>query len=412
MARPIHKLSARKAASESKPGLYSDGGGLYLQVSKSGSKSWIYRFMMNRKVRDMGLGSLRDFSLSEVRDKARECRQLVHDGIDPIEQRKSARSARMAENRKSQSFEDCANDYLKTHSSAWKNPKHRQQWENTLSTYVYPIIGKLSVKDINTHLVKKVLDPIWTTKTETATRVRGRIERILDWATVQELRQGENPARWKGHLDHLLPAPTKLKRVQHHKALPYQDMYDLMLELTTADGTSALGLRFLILTAARSGEVRLATWNEIDLEKKTWTIPAERMKAGKEHIVPLCSQAIDILKTMEKYRESDLIFSGTKKDRPLSDMAFTQLLRRLDKTDITAHGFRSSFRDWAGETTAFPREVIEAALAHQLKDKTEAAYFRSNLLEKRRKLMDAWDKHCRTISGKAMNIIKFDTAKL
>lgn len=406
MARPIHKLSARRVTTESKPGLYSDGGGLYLQVSKSGARSWIYRFMMNRKVRDMGLGSVLDFSLAEVRDKARDCRQLVRDGIDPIEQRNATRSARMAENRKSQSFEDCAEDYLKAHSSAWKNPKHRQQWENTLSTYVHPIIGKLSVKDIDTHLVKKVLDPIWKTKTETATRVRGRIERILDWATVQELRHGENPARWKGHLDHLLPAPTKLKRVQHHKALPYQDMYNLMEELEAADGTSALGLRFLILTAARSGEVRLTTWNEIDFEKKTWTIPAERMKAGKEHIVPLCSQAVDILRTMEKYRESDLVFPGNKKGRPLSDMAFTQLLRRMDRTDITAHGFRSSFRDWAGETTAFPREVIEAALAHQLKDKTEAAYFRSNLLDKRRKLMDAWAKHCNTASGSDAKVTK------
>lgn len=344
----------------------------------------------------MGLGSLRAFSLSEAREKARYCRQMVHDGIDPIEQRNATRSARMAESKRSQSFEDCAEDYLRAHSSAWKNPKHRQQWENTLSTYAYPILGKLAVKDIDTHLVKKVLDPIWTNKTETATRVRGRIERILDWATVQELRQGENPARWKGHLDHLLPAPTKLKRVQHHKALPYQDMYELMQELISTNSTSARGLRFLILTAARSGEVRLATWNEVDLVRKTWTIPAERMKAGKEHIVPLSDQAIDILKTMEQHRESDLVFPGNKKGRPLSDMAFTQLLRRMDRIDITAHGFRSSFRDWAGETTAFPREVIEAALAHQLKDKTEAAYFRSNLLDKRRKLMDAWAKHCQT----------------
>ena len=404
MSRPIHKLSARRVSTETKPGLYSDGGGLYLQVSKSGAKSWIYRFMMNRKVRDMGLGSLRDFTLAEVRDKARECRQLVHEGIDPIEQRKSVRSARMAESRKSQSFEDCAKDYLKAHSSAWKNPKHRQQWENTLSTYAYPVIGKLSVKDIDTHLVKKVLDPIWTTKTETATRVRGRIERILDWATVQELRHGDNPARWKGHLDHLLPAPGKLKRVQHHKALPYQDMHDLTQELTSAEGISALGLRFLILTAARSGEVRLATWEEIDLINKTWTIPAERMKAGKEHVVPLCSQAVDILETMGRFREGDLVFSGNKKDRPLSDMAFTQLLRRMGRTDITAHGFRSSFRDWAGETTAFPREVIEAALAHQLKDKTEAAYFRSNLLDKRRKLMNAWERHCYTKPTPATNV--------
>lgn len=293
-----------------------------------------------------------------------------------------------------------------------ENPKRRQQWKNTLSTYAYPVLGKLAVKDIDTHLVKKVLYPIWTNKTETATRVRGRIERILDWATVQELRQGENPARWKGHLDHLLPAPTKLKRVQHHKALPYQDMYELMRELASTNSTSALGLRFLILTAARSGEVRLAMWNEINLVKKTWAIPAERMKAGKEHIVPLCNQAIDILKTMEKYRESDLVFPGNTKGRPLSDMAFTQLLHRMGRTDITAHGFRSSFRDWAGKTTAFPREVIETALAHQLKDKTEAAYFRSNLLDKRRKLMDAWARYCHTAIENSACITKIGEARL
>ncbi|WP_420430401.1 tyrosine-type recombinase/integrase [Kordiimonas sp.] len=394
MSRAIHKLSARRVATESTKGLYGDGGGLYLQVGPTGSKSWIFRFMMNRKSRDMGLGSVNDFSLAEAREAARDCRRLVRDGIDPIDARHSQRRERMAEAARQQTFKECAMDYIRTHSSSWKNAKHCQQWENTLNTYAYPVLGKLAVRDIDTHLVKQVLDPIWQIKTETATRVRNRIERVLDWATVQQLRQGENPARWKGHLENLLPAPTKLKNVQHHKALPYAETATFLKELDAVDGVSAQGLRFLILTAARSGEVRNAVWDDIDMEKKTWTIPAEKMKAGKEHIVPLSDAALDVLKRMQKFREGDLVFPGSRERRPLSDMAFTQLLRRMKKDGVTAHGFRSSFRDWAGETTAFAREVIEAALAHQLKDKTEAAYFRSNLLDKRRTLMDDWANYC------------------
>ena len=394
MSRAIHKLSARRVVTESKKGLHSDGGGLYLQVGPTGSKSWIFRFMMNRKSRDMGLGSVNDFTLAEAREAARDCRRLVRDGIDPIDARHSQRRERMAEAARQQTFKECATDYIRTHSSSWKNAKHCQQWENTLTTYAYPVLGKLAVRDIDTHLVKQVLDPIWQTKTETATRVRNRIERVLDWSTVQQLRQGDNPARWKGHLENLLPAPTKLKNVQHHKALPYAETAAFLKELDAVDGVSAQGLRFLVLTAARSGEVRHAVWDEIDMEKKIWTVPAEKMKAGKEHIVPLSEAALLVLKRMQKFRESDLIFPGSRERRPLSDMAFTQLLRRMKKDGVTAHGFRSSFRDWAGETTAFAREVIEAALAHQLKDKTEAAYFRSNLLEKRRKLMDAWAYFC------------------
>lgn len=394
MSRAIHKLSARRVTTETNKGLHGDGGGLYLQVGPTGSKSWIFRFMMNRKSRDMGLGSVNDFTLTEAREAARDCRRLLRDGIDPIDARHSQRRERMADAARQQTFKECAADYIRTHSSSWKNAKHCQQWENTLTTYAYPVLGKLAVRDIDTHLIKQVLDPIWQTKTETATRVRNRIERVLDWATVQQLRQGENPARWKGHLENLLPAPTKLKNVQHHKALPYAEMATFLKELDAVDGVSAKGLRFLILTAARSGEVRNAVWDEIDMEKKIWTIPAEKMKAGKEHTVPLSEATLDILKQMQASREGDLVFPGSRERRPLSDMAFTQLLRRMKKDGVTAHGFRSSFRDWAGETTAFAREVIEAALAHQLKDKTEAAYFRSNLLDKRRTLMDTWAEYC------------------
>lgn len=394
MSRPIHKLSARGVATASKPGLYSDGGGLYLQVSKSGSKSWIYRFMMNRKVRDMGLGSIHDFSLAEARENARNCRRLVYEGTDPIEARREKRRTRIADRKSSKKFEDCAREYLRAHSPAWKNKKHIQQWENTLSKYAYPNLGKLSVETIATENVMDVLLPIWTTKTETATRLRGRIERILDWAAVQKLRTGENPARWRGHLDNLLPAPKRLNTVRHFSAMPYASLPSIFEQLRTQDSVSAIALEFLILTAARSGEVRLATWDEIDLPNKTWTIPAVRMKAGKEHIVPLGPAIIDIVEKTKAFNGGRYVFPGLREDRPMSDMTLTKCLRRMGHDKITVHGFRSSFRDWAGETTTFGRDVIEAALAHQLKDKTEAAYFRSNLLDKRRLLMNEWAQFC------------------
>lgn len=394
MARPIHKLSARGVATSTKTGLYSDGGGLYLQVSRSGSKSWIYRFMMNRKVRDMGLGSVLDFTLAEAREKARDCRRLVHEGIDPIEERNERRHNNVARQNSSRTFKDCAEEYLRVHSPAWKNKKHIQQWENTLTTYAYPRLGKLPVQKITTEHVTAALLPIWTVKTETATRLRGRIERILDWATVQSLLEGANPARWKGHLDNVLPAPNKLKKVKHFSALPYADLPDFLRKLQTQQSVSAAALTFLILTASRSGEVRLAIWSEIDLAKRVWTIPADRMKAGREHTIPLCNEAIQIIERMQPLHQSPYVFSGISPGRPMSDMTLTKCLRRMEYPDITVHGFRSSFRDWAGETTNFGRDVIEAALAHQLKDKTEAAYYRSNLLDKRRLLMRAWEQFC------------------
>ncbi|MGH8040594.1 MAG: tyrosine-type recombinase/integrase, partial [Rudaea sp.] len=276
------------------------------------------------------------------------------------------------------------------HKSGWKNEKHAAQWTSTLDTYAYPVIGKLPVAAIDTVLVMKVLEPIWTTKTETATRVRGRMESVLDWATVRGYRDGENPARWKGHLDHLLPKRSKVKKVQHHPALVYAKAPAFLSELRAQEGTAARALEFLILTACRTNEVIGARWNEFDLAEKTWTVPAERMKAGKEHRVPLSAQALKIIKDLRKQVQGEFVFPGLHEGNPLSNMAMLELLKRMERNALTVHGFRSTFRDWVGETTNYPREVAEAALAHTIKDKAEAAYARGDLFAKRRRMFDDW----------------------
>jgi integrase len=386
---------------KTKPGYYGDGAGLWLQVSKTGSKSWIFRFTLNTKQREMGLGAVHTVTLPEARAKAKECRLLLLDGKDPLDTRKAAQMSGALDLAKMMTFDQCAKAYITAHRSGWKNAKHISQWENTLATYASPIIGSLSVAYVDTALVVKVLSQtgddavsLWEGKTETATRLRGRIESILDWATVSKYRQGDNPARWRGHLESLLADPNKIAKVVHHPALPWKEMGVFMAALRQQEGIAAKAVEFAILTAARSGEVRGATWTEIDLDAGLWTIPAERMKMEREHCVPLSTTALALLKAMP--RIGDLVFPGAKRGKPLSDMSLTAVLRRMKRGDITVHGFRSSFRDWSRDSVAnsFPREVCEHALAHGLPDKSEAAYARGTMFEKRAVLMQAWADYC------------------
>lgn len=388
------KLTALKITRAQKPGLLGDGGGLYLQISATGSKSWIFRYRVDGRLRDHGLGSLSTVSLSEARDKALHCRRLRVAGIDPIDARKEQRVAARLEAAKALTFADCATAYIEAHKPGWKNAKHAEQWTSTLSTYVYPVFGDLPVAEIDVGLVLKAIEPIWAEKPETAARVRGRIEAILDWAKVRGYRTGENPAAWRGNLSHLLPPRGKVKKVVHHAALPYAELPAFWKELASQPGSAARALQFAILTATRTSEVLNATWDEIDFDQAVWTIPSERMKAGVEHRVPLAPAALVLLKTLHEQRSGDFVFPGTKKDRPLSNMSLLMVLRRMERDDLTAHGFRSTFRDWAAECTDTPREVAEAALAHTLADKVEAAYRRTDFFDKRRKLMDEWAGYC------------------
>ena len=411
MPRSINRLSHRTVASTDKIGLYADGGGLYLQVSRFETKSWVFRFTMNGRAREMGLGALHTVTLAEARQAAEQCRKLVREGIDPIEERKAERLRRWLDSAKTMTFKSCAEAYIKVQSSSWSNIKHAAQWRSTLETYAYPVLGDLPVQAIDIGLVLKVVEPIWSTKTETASRVRGRIESILDWAAVRGYRDDDNPARWKGRLDKVLPAGSKVRRVAHHAALPYDQMGTFMEELRRRESVAARGLEFLILTAARTGEVINAQWDEVDLEKALWVVPADRMKGCREHRVPLSDDAVNVLHAIAKVRTSDFIFPGAKTNRPLSNMAFLQQLKRMKRDDLTAHGFRSSFRDWAAERTAYPAEVAEMALAHAVGDKVEAAYRRGDLFEKRRKLMEAWAEFCaQKKDGETNNVVSLNQA--
>jgi len=390
------KLTALKVEKTKQPGMYSDGGGLYLRVTPDATKNWVYRFMLNGRARWMGLGPVALFGLQEARGKALDARRLRHEGIDPIETRRAARVQEHLEAAKAMSFTQCSEAYIKAHRAGWRNAKHAGQWEATLGTYAKPIVGVLPVQTIDTGLVLKVLEPIWTDKPETASRVRQRIENVLDWARVRGYRKGENPARWKGHLDQLLPARGKVQRVVHHAALPYAELPGFMLELRGQQGIAARALEYLILTAARTGEVVGARWSEINSNDKTWIIAGGRMKAAREHRVPLSPRALAILEEMHTLRHADdgFVFPGAKPGKPLSNMAFLMLLRRMGRDDATTHGFRSCFRDWCAERTNFPAEVAEMALAHTVSDKTAAAYNRSDLFERRRRLMQQWATFC------------------
>ena len=412
MGRKATELNALAVTRLTKPGLHFVGAvaGLALLVADTGAKSWILRKSIAGKRRDMGLGGYPDVTLAQAREKAREKRALVEMGIDPIEDRRSKLATLAASRAKVMTFDECVTAYIKAHGDGWKNPKHRQQWQNTLDTYASPFIGAIDVALVDTGLVLKCLEPIWKDKTETATRLRGRIENVLDWATTREYRQGENPARWRGHLDQLLVKPSKIQKVEHHAALPYAEIGPFMAALKGMEGMGARALEFAILTAARSGEVRGATWAEIDLKAGTWTIPPERMKAGKEHRVPLSARAVELLEALPRIEGEAIVFTSSKKDKPLSDMSLTAVLRRMDRGDLTAHGFRSTFRDWASETTAYPGDVVEMALAHTIKNAVEAAYRRGDLFEKRARLMADWAKYCGTIKTTGGNVLELRQA--
>jgi integrase len=383
------KLNARKVET-AKPGKYSDGGNLYLIVSPSGARKWILRFTWRGKAKEMGLGSATSVPLVEARERASAARRRIANGFNPIEERK--------QHQQIPTFGDLADEVRESLSAGFRNEKHKAQWKSTLETYAAPLRAK-PVDTITTDDILAVLKPIWTVKPETASRVRGRIEKVLDAAKAKGYRESENPARWRGHLDNLLPRSPKLAR-GHHPAMDYVKVPAFMAELRGRQSTAARALELCILTAARSGEILNMTWSEADLEKKLWTVPAIRMKAGREHRVPLTARAISILKQLNETKLSDFVFPGQKPGKPLSNMAMEMVLRRMKIENATVHGFRSSFRDWAGNESSYPREVAEAALAHVVGDQTEQAYRRGDALEKRRKLMEEWASYCDGKSSK------------
>jgi integrase len=418
MAR-TSKLTAVEVARAKGPAVLHDGGGLYLRVSATGAKSWVFRFQVAGRRRDMGLGAYPALSLADARGKAADARRQLQDGVDPLSAKRSARQAQRFAEVKGRSFRQTAEEFIARNEAAWRNSKHRNQWRTTLSRYVFPILGDLPISAIDTDLIVRVLEqptvirdaddagklaPFWRARPATASRVRGRIEAILDAATVRGLRQGSNPAQWKGGIAHILPPPAKLHKVQHHAALPFDEIAPFLADLRTRTGLAGRAFEFAILTAARTGEVLGARWGEIDLSAKLWTISADRMKAGREHRVPLSGATLEILTavrplalTMDgKPDPAAPIFPGTRRALPLSSAVLLALLRRMKRTDLTAHGFRSTFRDWAAERTAFPREVVEMALAHAIANPVEAAYRRGDLFEKRRQLMESWATFCTT----------------
>jgi integrase len=394
MAQTVGRLTALKVQ-RAKQGLHHDGYGLYLQVTKGGA-SWIYRYMLNGRAREMGLGPLHTITLAEARERATQARKLRLDGVDPIERRRSERAAQRVAGATAMSFRQCGDAFIASHEDGWGSAVHRRQWTNSLAQHVHPVIGHLPVHAIDTGLVMKVVEPLWRSIPETAYRIRGRIEAILDWARVRNHRTGENPARWKGHLDHLLPSRGKVHRRKHLAALPYIELSGFMVALSEQEGIAARALEFTILTATRVGETRFARWSEFDLLDKTWIVPASRMKSGREHRVPLSARVLAILEGMQVHRHADggFVFPGGKVGRPLADTVLLRLLQRMGRGDLTVHGFRSSFRDWAAERTNFPSEVAEMALAHVVGSKVEAAYRRGDLFDKRRKLMEAWASYC------------------
>ena len=388
----IERLSTLKIKNLKEPGYHCDGGGLYVQVSSALTKSWIFRFRWGSKQREMGLGSLDLVPLAEARLKAHTARKQLADGIDPIEAKQSQKMKRALQGLNTMVFDEAVLAYLNAHGDTWKSDKHLSQWQNTLATYASPVIGKIPVEAVQLEHVLRILEPIWKTKNETASRLRGRIESVLDWCTVRKYRSGENPARWKGHLDQLLAAPSKVRTVIHHPALPIDEMPKFMTALRQREGIAARALEFAILNASRSGEVRGARWDEIDMKSGVWAIPAARMKAGREHRVPLPRSAMQLLEGMPRIEGADLVFPSPRSGL-LSDMTLMAVMRRMGANAVP-HGFRSTFRDWASERTHHPREVVEMALAHTIANKVEAAYRRGDLLEKRRLLMQEWADFC------------------
>jgi integrase len=412
MGRKMSRLTAKDVEHAKRVGYFADGGGLYLQVSAMrGShtrrtKSWIFRYTMGIRIntkgqevprqREMGLGPVHDVSLADARQRAAACRVLLLDGVDPIEHRDQRKRERALDVAKAVSFAICAERYIEAHRAGWSNAKHAAQWISTLDMYAGPVFGALPVATIDTGMVVKAIEPLWTKKHETATRLRARIEAVLDWAKVRGFRDGENPARWRGHLENILPTLARAKRVKHHPAMPHAELPAFMAKLKGMEGVAPLALEFLILTAARTGEVVGARFDEFDLKHEVWTVPAARMKSHRTHRVPLSARAVQVIKDMQAQRVKGqlYVFSGLREGTALSNAAMLAVLKRMDLPDVVVHGFRSTFRDWAAESTGHPREIIESALAHVVADATEAAYLRSDLFQKRVALMADWAMYC------------------
>ena len=387
--RSINKLSTARVAKLCQPGMYSDGDGLYLRVASGGSKQWVYRFDLKGRERRMGLGGIRDVGLAEARELVREGRQLLRDGVDPVEHRRQRKAKAHSS---AMTFGEAVDRYLAAHQGKWRNAKHRDQWRSTL-TNCAASLGPMPLPAIDTQDVEAALKAIWFTIPETASRTRGRIEAVLAWAIAQGLRPAPNPARWKQHLDRLLPSRASLGTVKHHKAMPYREVPALLAQLATQCFVSYRALRFLILTAARTGEVIGARWQEFDLEERLWNVPAERMKARRLHRVPLSDSALELLRELPPFAETDLLFPGLRDGRPLSNMALLQVMRGMGLAYVP-HGFRASFKSWATDKTTHAREAIEMALAHNVGDAVERAYMRTDMFEKRQVLMRDWADFC------------------
>jgi integrase len=403
MAKGSKRLTAMAVAKVTATGRYAAGDGLYLQVAKGGTKTWIFRYQHDGRARHMGLGPISLVSLVDARQKAQDARRLLLNDIDPLHHRREKLNQVRLEAAKGITFGECAEKLVASYEAGWRNSDHRRQWRSTLMRYVYPILGELPVAAIDTAQVLRAIEPIWVTKPETAGRVRGRIESVLSWASARGYRNGKNPARWRGHLDRLLPSRAKVRAVRHHPALPYTEVPAFLADLRARDGNAARALEVTILTALRTREVLGAQWSQFDLSTKVWTVPGERMKGGREHRVPLADRVVEILSSLP--RTGEFAFSGLRPKQPLNVAAMLRVISRMGRDGITTHGFRSSFRDWAAEQTAFPHEVCEMALAHAISSKVEAAYRRGDLFEKRRKLMEAWAVYC--AAPKAGRVVAF-----
>lgn len=396
MAKNISKLTALQVKQTNTTGWYADGNGLYLQVSKTGSKSWVFRYQTSGKERRCGLGSYPTISLLDARENAGECRKLRIKGIDPIDKKRQIEREKQLDEAKKFTFKECATAYIDSHKAGWKSEKHCSQWTNTLTTYAYPIIGDLPVQEVDTALVMNILEPIWYTKTETATRVRSRIENVLSWAKVRQYRSGENPALWRGHLDNLLPQRNKVQKVQNFAAMPYDEIPHYFHSLRQKKTIAYKALTFIILTASRSSEAREATWDEFHFDKKTWVIPPERMKGDREHKVPLSAATLILLEEIKELRVNDndnRVFPSLCNNGFITSETVLNQIKHSHKS-LTVHGFRSAFCDWCAEETNFPEKIAEAALAHKIKNATQAAYERGDKFKKRSKLMDAWASYC------------------
>jgi integrase len=415
-----HLLTAKRVEAITKSGRHADGGNLYLEVSAKGTKSWTFLYMVQGRSRQMGLGSLRRVSLKLAREKADECHELLGKGVDPIDHRRASRASA-----DTPTFKECAEKLIRSKEAGWRNEKHISQWRNSLETYAYPVLGKRQVRTIDTGMICEVFERVvpidaerpekgegrfWDIKTETASRVRQRIEAVLNWASARGYRSRENPARWKGHLSNFFSEQRKLAAVKHHAALPYEEIASFIAALREQSGTGAKALEFLILTAARTSEVTGARWSEIDLDNKVWVIAGERMKAGREHRQPLSDPAVAILETLRADDADGFVFGGSD-GREMSNMTMTAVLRRMGRK-VTVHGFRSSFKTWASEATNHPTEVAEMALAHSVGTKIEAAYRRGDLLEKRRRLMDDWAAFCAAPSRTGAEIVSIRAARM